>query len=44
VVEAAISFGRGWMRTSRSGRSARMIDRGTTAMPLPAATQATMAW
>jgi hypothetical protein len=44
VVEAAISFGRGWMRTSRSGRSARITDLGTTAMPLPAATQATIAW
>ena len=41
---AAISLDSGWMRTSRSGRRARITDLGTTAMPLPAATQATMAW
>jgi hypothetical protein len=43
-VEAAISFGSAAMRTSRSGRTARITDFGTTAMPLPAATHATMAW
>jgi len=32
------------MRTSPSGRNARITDLGTTAMPQPAATQATMAW
>jgi hypothetical protein len=32
------------MRTSRSGRTARITDFGTTAIPEPAATQATMAW
>jgi len=42
-LAAAISFGNRWIRTSRSGRTARITDFGTTAMPQPAATQATMA-
>ena len=44
VFAAAMSFGKRWIRTSRSGRSARITDFGTTAMPAPADTQATMAW
>jgi hypothetical protein len=43
VFARAISFGKAWMRTSFSGRTARITDCGTTAMPQPAATQATMA-
>src|SRR3954467_12746466 len=44
VRALAICGGSGWMPTWDSAPTTRSTERGTTAMPAPAATQAVMAW